>query len=61
MKNKKSNKVFSVLEEIYISHTHLNTSDPSDSIMDNAYISSALPKTFAEVNIFLLVYTLLLV
>ena len=40
---------------------HLNTSDLFDSIIDNAYLSSALPKTSAEVDIFLLVYILLLI
>ena len=40
-----------------LSHTH----DPSDSITDNAYISSAPPKTSVEVDIFLPVYILLLV
>ena len=32
------------------------TSDIFDSITDNNYLSSAPPKTFAEVNIFPLVY-----
>jgi len=37
----------------------LHTHDSSSSITDNDYISSALPKTSMEVDIFLLVYTLL--
>ena len=40
---------------------YLNTSNTSNSIIDNAYISSTLSKTSAEVDILLLVYILLLV
>jgi len=40
-----------------ISYIHLNPSDPSNSIMDNAYITSNLLKTFVEENIFLLFCT----
>ena len=36
-------------------------SDLSDSIMDNTYLSSTLPKISTEVDIFLPVYILLLV
>jgi len=45
----------------YLLYTHPNTSDTSNSIMDNTYINSTLPKTFVKVDIFFLVYILLLV
>ena len=42
-------------------HTHPNTYNLSNSIMDNAYLSFALSKIFVEVDIFLLVYILFLI
>ena len=40
---------------------HLNTSNISDSITDNNYLSSALPNISVKVSILLPVYILLLV
>ena len=40
---------------------YLNISNISDFIMDDAYLNSTSPKTFVEVDILLLIYTLLLV
>ena len=55
------NLVCFVRNKSYIIVTYyLSTSYISDSITDNAYLSSTLPKTFIKVDIILLVYTLLL-
>ena len=37
-------------------HTYLNTSNPSNSIIDNAYLISNLLKIFVEEDIFLFVH-----
>jgi len=42
-------------------HILSELSNISDFIMDDAYLSSTSPKTFVEVDILLLIYTLLLV
>ena len=44
------------LKSLVISYTYLNTLNLSDSITDNAYLISDPLKTFAEVDILLLVY-----
>ena len=39
-----------------MSHGHPNTSDPSDTITDNTFLTSDLLRTFVKENIFLLAY-----